>query len=102
MSPYSGLPQTKARVRAVTMPERSPVKGPGPTPVTIASTSAPLSPASARRCIDARGQDFGVAPGVLGGEAAHHGLRGVIGDERGAGHGRGVDGKDQHQEFRSV
>src|SRR6185312_6398867 len=45
ITPCSGLPQAKASDRAVAMPERKPVNGPGPTPTTRASMSAPVTSA---------------------------------------------------------
>ena len=73
------------------------MNGPGPTPVTIASTSAPLTPASARSASipGARTSAWLRVSSVA--KLPSDGFRGVIGDQRGAGHGRGVDGEDQHQ-----
>jgi len=50
ISPYTGLFQANPRVRAVIIPARNPVNGPGPVPVSTASTAAPSSPVSAKTC----------------------------------------------------
>ena len=44
-SPYAGIPSASLIAFAVTMPTRSPVKGPGPRPTAIALRSCGCLPA---------------------------------------------------------
>ncbi len=55
-TPCSSAPMTSARIRAVTTPTRRPVKGPGPSPTTIRSSSTTRTPRLAADPADQGGE----------------------------------------------